>query len=363
MEQPSSAADLGWGPVSDRGGGHLFYAQCQVCRMVESAPSSLHDLNEWQRGVLRWCKMCSQCTCWVGGMSRDGLGPGDRIRAQGQSWDRDGARHWEEELDAKVRREVRGWKQDWEHEQERDQQDAEWDAHLARERQELSAALAMKRRERQEREAAMRTDTEWETQERAREELRQRENGFRMQQRFSSPGLNPRRKTPNSGRQTPEAACLDGYHSARSGAGSHSARLMSKSPVRRASKSPAQSPASRPTQKTPLRRRTTSNPTPPRSPSGPGAGNLLGSPTPLSRTDSVKAMPRCRVSVSPPERPLPVQANNAKPDNECDICMDRNKDHCLDPCGHRYCGPCIDLLQTRACPVCDMPFVKKIRLY
>eukprot|EP00668_Euglena_longa_P005784 GGOE01006825.1.p1 GENE.GGOE01006825.1~~GGOE01006825.1.p1 ORF type:complete len:560 (-),score=24.82 GGOE01006825.1:442-2073(-) len=48
---------------------------------------------------------------------------------------------------------------------------------------------------------------------------------------------------------------------------------------------------------------------------------------------------------------------------ECDICMERAKDHCLDPCGHRYCGLCIATLRSRVCPVCNCEFVKAIKLY
>ena len=49
--------------------------------------------------------------------------------------------------------------------------------------------------------------------------------------------------------------------------------------------------------------------------------------------------------------------------DECDICMDRAKDHCLDPCGHRFCQPCIKDFPHRTCPICSRPFFKSIKLF
>jgi hypothetical protein len=48
---------------------------------------------------------------------------------------------------------------------------------------------------------------------------------------------------------------------------------------------------------------------------------------------------------------------------ECCICMERPKDHILDPCGHRFCGTCADQLTQKKCPVCKLSFNKKIRIF
>jgi len=66
---------------------------------------------------------------------------------------------------------------------------------------------------------------------------------------------------------------------------------------------------------------------------------------------------------SPSPQRTPRRPPGASVTDECDICMERGKDHCLDPCGHRFCGPCVQALRTKTCPVCTRPFAKSIRLF
>jgi DNA repair protein RAD5 len=39
-------------------------------------------------------------------------------------------------------------------------------------------------------------------------------------------------------------------------------------------------------------------------------------------------------------------------DNECPICYEEVADHIANPCGHKYCKGCWDLIKTETCPMC-----------
>lgn len=49
-------------------------------------------------------------------------------------------------------------------------------------------------------------------------------------------------------------------------------------------------------------------------------------------------------------------------DINCPICMANKKDHVLIPCGHIFCGICIDQF-NHACPLCRQKFTTTIKCF
>jgi len=45
----------------------------------------------------------------------------------------------------------------------------------------------------------------------------------------------------------------------------------------------------------------------------------------------------------------------------CPVCMDKEKDVALDPCGHRVCADCAP--SCPVCPMCTQPFTSRLRVY
>ena len=45
----------------------------------------------------------------------------------------------------------------------------------------------------------------------------------------------------------------------------------------------------------------------------------------------------------------------------CPVCMDKEKDVALDPCGHRVCAECAPSLTE--CPMCKQTVARRMRLY
>ena len=48
-------------------------------------------------------------------------------------------------------------------------------------------------------------------------------------------------------------------------------------------------------------------------------------------------------------------------EKQCAVCMDKEKDVALDPCGHRVCAVCSQSLDE--CPTCRQNIAGRIRLY
>ena len=48
-------------------------------------------------------------------------------------------------------------------------------------------------------------------------------------------------------------------------------------------------------------------------------------------------------------------------EKQCVVCMDKEKDVALDPCGHRVCAVCSQSLDE--CPTCRQNIAGRIRLY
>ena len=49
--------------------------------------------------------------------------------------------------------------------------------------------------------------------------------------------------------------------------------------------------------------------------------------------------------------------------NTCAICLESEVDHCLVPCGHTYCGNCIQKSANNNCMLCRAHIQKKMKLY
>ena len=48
-------------------------------------------------------------------------------------------------------------------------------------------------------------------------------------------------------------------------------------------------------------------------------------------------------------------------EKQCVVCMDKEKDVALDPCGHRVCAECAPSLNE--CPMCKQNIGRRMRLY
>ena len=48
-------------------------------------------------------------------------------------------------------------------------------------------------------------------------------------------------------------------------------------------------------------------------------------------------------------------------EKQCAVCMDKEKDVALDPCGHRVCAECAPSLNE--CPMCKQNIDRRMRLY
>jgi hypothetical protein len=49
--------------------------------------------------------------------------------------------------------------------------------------------------------------------------------------------------------------------------------------------------------------------------------------------------------------------------NICNICVDKKITHCLNPCGHLYCGDCLSQNRDNKCPMCRTRYISKIKLH
>ena len=48
---------------------------------------------------------------------------------------------------------------------------------------------------------------------------------------------------------------------------------------------------------------------------------------------------------------------------KCQICISEDITHVLVPCGHTFCGTCVEQLQRNKCPMCRTNIEKKVKFF
>lgn len=81
----------------------------------------------------------------------------------------------------------------------------------------------------------------------------------------------------------------------------------------------------------------------------------------MSVTELVQLVEQTKVSLSRMEAALWVRQNEAVQNGMCMICMDRERDTVLVPCGHQTCGACATRLSS--CAVCRQEIAQRVRTF